>query len=125
MATRSKAKSPAPSFGNAKFINYSLSNEQKAEIKSTEWTLDDFDNALTRLSEAMYKITFAYDDYAECYSAHLVPKGSEHVNAGYILAGRGSTPHKALKQAVYMHYFIFEENWSEFYVSRGREELDD
>jgi len=112
-------------FQPAKFINYSLSQEQKNELKSTEFSLEYADDILVKLTESNYKVTFSYDDFAECFAAHIVPKGSQHKNAGFILAGRGSTPLKALKQAAYMHWQIFDEDWSEFYTARGREALDD
>lgn len=126
MATSNK-KPPSQNnvFQPAKFINYSLSKEQKDEIKSTALTLEYADDILSKLAEANYKITFSYDDFAECFAAHIVPKGSQHKNAGFILAGRGSTPLKALKQAAYMHWQIFDEDWSEYYTERGREQLDD
>jgi len=126
MATSNKKPTPQNAgFLPAKFINYTLSKEQKDELKTTELTLEYADDILTKLTEGNYKVTFSYDDFAECFAAHVVPKGSEHKNAGFILAGRGSTPLKALKQAAYMHWQIFDEDWSEFYTARGREELDD
>jgi len=123
----SNKKPPTPNNGflPAKFINYTLSKEQKDELKATEFSLEYADDILVKLTEANYKVTFSYDDFAECFAAHVVPKGTEHKNAGFILAGRGSTPLKALKQAAYMHWQIFDEDWSEFYTARGRESLDD
>jgi len=120
-----KPKSNDSGFVPAKFVNYALSKEQKDELKNTALTLEYADDILTKFAEANYKITFSYDDFGDCYAAHVVPKGSEHKNAGYILAGRGSTPLKALKQAAYMHWQIFDEDWSEFYTERGRELMDD
>ena len=126
MANSNKKPPMSPSaFLPAKFINYTLSKEQKDELKATELSIEYADDILVKLTEANYKVTFSYDDFAECFAAHVVPKGTEHKNAGFILAGRGSTPLKALKQAAYMHWQIFDEDWSEFYTARGRESLDD
>lgn len=103
------------------WVNYTLSADQKAELKSQTF---DFDNALLRLTEEGMKVTIAYDDFNECYSCYLIPKSPDHTNAGCILSGRGSTPIKAIKQAAYIHWNIFDGDWSDARQSR-REELDD
>lgn len=103
------------------WVNYTLSADQKAELKSQ---IFDFDNALLRLTEEGMKVTIAYDDFNECYSCYLIPKSPDHANAGCILSGRGSTPIKAVKQAAYIHWNIFDGDWSDARQSH-REELDD
>lgn len=103
------------------WVNYTLSADQKADLKSQTF---DFDNALLRLTEEGMKVTIAYDDFNECYSCYLIPKSPDHANAGCILSGRGSTPIKAVKQAAYIHWNIFDGDWSDARQSR-REELDD
>jgi len=125
VASSTNKKPSAKGWEQAKFINYALSVEQKREIKASPWNGDDTDNFLARLAEADYKVTFSWDTYGECFAAHLIPKGDKHRNAGFILAGRGSSPSKALKQACYMHYQIFEEDWTEWYSGGSREPLDD
>jgi len=32
---------------------------------------------------------------------------------------------KAFKQAMYLHYKLFEENWTDWYTPSSREPLDD
>lgn len=101
---------PVKNQSDVSWVNYTLSSEQKAELKSQDF---DFDNALVRLTEENLKVTLAYDDRNECYAAYLIPKNPEHKNAGCILSGRGSTPVKALKQAAYIHWQIFDGDWSD------------
>jgi len=96
--------------GEISWVNYTLSSEQKAELKAQDF---DFDTAAVRLTEENLKITISYDDFNECYSAFLIPKNAEHKNAGCILSGRGSTPIKAVKQAAYIHWRIFDGDWSD------------
>jgi hypothetical protein len=103
------------------WVNYTLSTEQKAELKSQDF---DFDAAAIRLTEENLKITISYDDFNECYSAFLIPKSAEHKNAGCILSGRGSTPIKAVKQAAYIHWNIFDGDWSDA-RRPSRDEIDD
>jgi hypothetical protein len=104
-----KTRVPPP-WKPASFINVSLSGGQKEEVKHTVWTVDSLDNALNDLLGRGYKFTLRFDTRNDCFAAWLFgPDGTE--NAGYILAGRGSTPHKAIKQACYIHYTILEQDW--------------
>lgn len=103
------------------WVNYTLSDEQKQEIKAQSF---DVETALVRLTEEDMKVTISYDDYNECYSCFLIPKKQESINYGCILSGRGSTPIKSVKQACYLHWNIFEGNWSDGRLSR-KEVIDD
>ena len=107
--------------GSVVWVNYNLSDEQKAELKASSF---DADNALLRLCEENYKVTVSHDAFASCFACFLVPKGVEHKHAGMILSGRGSTPIKAIKQAAYLHWQIFDGNWSD-YARPATKEIDD
>lgn len=121
----SKAKGKTPRFNQVVFISYPLTKEQKDEIKAAAWDLADFDNAVIHLTEQDYKVTYSWDDYSSSYACFITPKGDTHANAGYILTGRGSSPHKAVKQAYYVHSTIFLGDWSTWTVERRGEEIDD
>lgn len=114
-------KKPATRQGDIVWVNYTLSDEQKQELKAQTF---DFETALTRLTEEDMKVTISYDDYNSCYSCFLIPKQPGSVNYGAILSGRGSTPVKAVKQACYLHWNIFEGNWSDGRLSK-KEIIDD
>lgn len=103
------------------WVNYNLSDEQKHELKAQTF---DLDSALLRLTEEDLKVTISYDDYNQCYACFLIPKNKDSINYGSILSGRGSTPTKSVKQAAYLHWQIFEGNWTEGRLPR-REILDD
>lgn len=122
MPTAKKAK---PRFNEAKFVGYSLSKEQKAELKKTVLDEGGYDTMLLRLCEEGYKVTFREDTFNSCHAVWLVPANEENPNFGYILTGRGSTPLKALKQAAYIHYQVFDSDWGANYQSERGEELDD
>jgi len=114
-------KKPVARQSDIVWINYSLSDEQKQEIKSQQF---DFETALVRLTEEDMKVTISYDDYNTCYSCFLIPKKPESTNFGCILSGRGSTPVKAVKQACYLHWNIFEADWTDGRLSK-KEVIDD
>lgn len=103
------------------WVNYNLSDEQKAELKAQKFDLDD---ALVRLTEEDLKVTISYDSYNACYACFLIPKNQDDPNFGAILSGRGSTPAKSVKQACYIHWNIFDRNWSDGRLPR-REVIDD
>lgn len=118
-------KPTKPAFDKATFVSYTLSKEQKAELKKSTFTFDQMDSEMLRLAEAGYKITFRDDDYNSCKACWLIPTGDNHDNAGMILSGRGSTPLKALKQAMYIHYQVFDGQWGEWRNEERGEDLDD
>lgn len=120
-----KKGSKSGSFEGAKFINYSLSEEQKRELKEKPYTEGDFAFDLHQVCDSFYKVSFSYDTYNNCMSCFFTPKDEKSPNKGLILTARGSTALKAFKQAMYLHYTLFEENWADFYEASGREEIDD
>lgn len=119
-----KKPSP-PTFDRATFVSYTLSKEQKAELKATQFTLEQMDSQMLKLEEGGYKITFRPDEFNSCHAAWIIPTGEKHPNAGMILSGRGSTPLKALKQAMYIHYQVFDGEWGEWRNEAKGEDLDD
>lgn len=121
----SAAKGKTPRFNEVVFISFPLSGEQKEEIKAAQWDLEDMDNATIKLNEENYKVSFSYDEYSGAYAVFITPKGDKHHNAGFILTGRGSSPHKALKQAYYVHTVLFEGDWSGWKDDRKSAEIDD
>jgi len=123
MATKKQSKAKRPDFKG--FVNYPLSTDEKAAIKAISLTLDDYENFLIKLSEEGYKITISYDAFNQCYSCFLMHKDADHTNAGYMLSGKGSTPLKAFKQCSYIHYQIFDEDWSAHFAPQNRDEIDD
>ena len=120
-----KKKVGAPKFGDNNFINYSLSNEQKAELKAKPFSPEDFDSLLDQVTDSGYKVSFSYDTFNECYAVFLTPKDEKSINKGLILTARGSTNIKAFKQACYLHFTLFDENWADFYEVKGKEPIDD
>lgn len=123
--SRPAPKPTQPRFNDVKFINWSLSVEEKAACK--QWTFDTeaYDNEVGKLIQSGYKLTVSWDGFRSCYTASIVPTADAKDNQGFILTGKGSTPVKAAKQALYIHFYVMGENWAEYSTAGGREELDD
>lgn len=121
---RSQAKgSVSPGFKPANFININLTKEQVAIVKATPWDIDKFDVSCEGLMHDGFKLTVRYDQRNDCYSAWLVPS-DDHKFAGNILSGRGSTPMKAIKQLMYIHFNALERNW-DIEQNQSQLEIDD
>lgn len=122
----SKPSTPKkPRFNDVVFVNWSLSVEDKVACKAWLVVEGDIDNALLTVIEEGYKVTCSYDSYRACFTASLIPQNDDSPNKGYILSGKGSTPLKATKQALFIHYRIMGSEWATYSTQRESEELDD
>lgn len=129
MSREPKARpTPKPTqqrFNDVQFVNWSLSAEEKTACKGWLSNVEEYDNALLATIEAGYKITISYDTFRTCFTSSIVPTKDAKSNQGYILTGKGSTPLKASKQAMFIHYQIMGEEWASYSVVSKSEELDD
>lgn len=119
-----KTKPGTGGFQASEFINYPLAAEQKREIKAWLPTFEDIDDALLKLTEGGYRITLRWDERSEAFACWVNPSGEDHPNNGLTLSGRGSTPLKAVKQALYIHN-LFDGDWASNYRQFKEEDLDD
>lgn len=110
---------------NVMWINWSLTDKEKKALKATNLSLDDYEDFMVKLTESGHKVTVSHDAFNDCYSAAIVPTQENTLNKGFILTGKGSTPLKAIKQACYIHFSIFNGDWSTYSTRTGREEIDD
>lgn len=101
-----------PPFRPATFVNIQLSQDDKDRIKGQEFTQAQFDTACENVMLEGYKITVRYDERNDCYACWLIAP-DKSPNKGCILAGRGSTASKAIKQCFYIHIVLLEKNWTE------------
>lgn len=126
MSRAAKPKTQSrPSFGDSKFINYSLSDEQKKELKAMPYDAEAFLSDLDRVTNSNYKVSFSWDDYGQCFACFWTQKDPKHANAGFVLTARGSTVLKAFKQSLYLHHNLFDEVWADFYERPAARDLDD
>lgn len=116
----------ASRFNEKKFINFELDVQLQKRCK--EWAVGD-----TQLWEAMgvwngdgYKATFKWDGYSKSFAVFVSTDDETSPNFGYILTGRGSTPAKAWKQAIFKHQICFDGNpWSGYAERPDSAEMDD
>jgi hypothetical protein len=118
-------KKQRPDFNQAQFVSYSLTEKERKTLKAMPFELVDVDTLLLRLAEDGYRITFRWDEYHSCHACWMIPVGEANPNNGFILSGRGSTPLKALKQAAWIHYQLFDGLWAAHYKADRDEDIDD
>lgn len=107
------------------FVRYELDESQRAECKKWSPTLVELDDEILKMNEELYTISLKYDDYNSCYSCNITMPDVKHANYNLCLTGRGSTPFKALKQALYKHHSV-DHVWPIPEFSAGRKvEFDD
>jgi len=119
-----RTNKPTGDFKQSEFINYPLAAEQKREIKAWQPTFEEIDDMLLKLEEGGYRVTSRYDEKSEAFACWVNPVGEDHPNAGLTLSGRGSTPMRAVKQALYIHN-LFEGDWAGNYKLFKEDDLDD
>lgn len=104
---RSKKEAVLP---QVHWVSVTLTDEDKARIKSVPNVFEGIDDTLVAMCHDGYKFKLSFDAFNDCYSCFVLP-GDGSANAGWILTGRGSTPLKALKQALYIHSVVLEADW--------------
>jgi hypothetical protein len=128
MVTRSRQSKSATvqsDWQQAQFINRDLTTEEQAACKGMDFSEAEAMDAMERLTQQNYKITFRLDDYHHCASCWLLPDKTHPDNAGKILTGRGSSAYKAFKQVYYKHAVLFSEIWPSDPSQADYPEIDD
>lgn len=100
----------SPGFKPANFININLTRDQVDVIKAAEWDIVKCDAMLHALLFDGFKVSVRFDMSNNCFAAWMIPPDG-HKWSGSILAGRGSTPTKAIKQLLYIHHIVLDCRW--------------
>jgi hypothetical protein len=120
-----KSATKASSWIPKQFVQHELSEAESKKLKATQPTLDEYDDRILKLNEAGYKITLSVDNYNQCHQAMMQQGDQNGDNSQLILVARGSTPLKALKKLIYIHYSFQDQIWPHPDRSRERIEFDD
>jgi hypothetical protein len=107
------------------FININLTDDDRATIKASAFTAEDFDSYLMKHCDSGLKFTFSFDDYTRGFQVVATHSDKDHEDYGVFLSGRGSTPLKAFKQWCYLLNMIGESSWSENMKPTARYDLND
>lgn len=128
MATKKRPSKPSQTSNAAfrGFINYNLTDEDKAAIKRIEFSDSDVVSWLSKSVDSGFKVTFSYDNYNHCFQVIGTPLDRENVDYGVLLTGRGSTPAKAFRQWMYLKDTIIgDDDWSAWLTPNRGMDIDD
>ena len=119
------AQKRSNAYESSSFVKRELSADEKNACKL--WAVDGNElwDLLDKAQESGYKFTFKFDSFSNSPACWMHPTSGDNPNEGWILTGRGSTPAKALKQALYKHYTMADENWATIHMGQDKWELDD
>ena len=121
----SSVKPTAKRFNDVQFINYELDKATAAECKAWEISEADCFDAVLKLCEAGYRLSLKWDDFSSAYAAFLQQGVEGEPNFGYVLSGRGTSPFKAAKQALFKHFRVMDAKWESFADRKALDDIDD
>lgn len=126
MATRNKTALGGGKSGKfseeVSWVDVDLDKRQKELCKQWCNTLEEFDNVVQALQDNRYRLSIKPDDYSGGFAAFIQGLPDCEDNKNLILTGRGSTPLKALKQALYKHFMVLEGVWP---IQKSKQEIED
>lgn len=94
------------------FLNVELDKEQKEKLRALPLWNEEFDQMLLTVIKAGFQVSLKVDGFNKCYAAYMQIRLHSHPCYGLILAGRGSTPLKAIRQLLYKHFEVLGEVWN-------------
>jgi len=119
------AKAKKERYSDVRFVNYELSKEQATACKAKAVSHEDLWETAHELCTDGYSISLRWDDYSKSYAAFVSTKDEKSPNFGLMLTGRGSSPFKALKQAMFKNFDLMDGDWTDFAERGGPDEIDD
>jgi len=118
-----KRKSAPRTDGFRGYIEYRLTDEDKQGFKKYQADVEALWDDVVKVAEGDYRVTLSWDDYNEAYQCSISQKDDDHVNAGYVLVGRGNSPWGAMAQALFKHLHIMRGDWLN-YTKSARNDWD-
>lgn len=115
------ANQPYPFHG---FVDVRLTEVQLAGQKKWEVSPEELLEGMLTLVEADYAVKFKWDSNNNCHQASLTGNGIDHEYCGWHLVARGSSPLKALKQLLYIHFKLWEGVWPLQAPKQAREDYE-
>lgn len=117
-------KSNGRGFNAHRFIEYSLTTNDK-EVLRAEYSESDFGYGLVEdLIAQGYKFSCSYSDASRCYITTLTDKREGGQFANTSLSGRGSTIANSRVACLYRHYVVAQEDWNIFGSDKDAEPDD-
>src|SRR3970282_2723423 len=105
-------KFPDTKWRKSVFVPDVLRKEHYEHLKGLPLNLEEMFLSLSKLFSDGYQVTMRWDAYNSCHAVWLSTRDEDSTNYGLILSGRGSTPVKALRQLLFLHFEVWSGEWS-------------
>lgn len=111
-----KANGTTSGFSDFKFVNVSLSSDEKRELERLAADPSQFPvEGLFRLAASGYKLSINRDKDGGGYLCSATDLRPDSPSGKWVLVGRGSTPFNAWVSLAYKHFVLLSEDWSANY----------
>lgn len=94
------------------YVNISLSQKDKADVKKTEITEGGLLDWLAERAGSGYRFSLSFDAERDCFVASLTCRSEDDTNFGYSMSQRHSNHLMALRALWYAHEVKAEGNWN-------------
>lgn len=96
------------------FVNHTLTAEEKRAYAQWRLAEEVETNVLPTLLGEGYRVSLSVDKRSSAYMAAISTKDPVSKNVNLVLTARaGSDPLEAACRAMFLHYYILEEEWPE------------
>lgn len=95
----------------SKFVPGDLTDNEKADVKAWSHWDEAYSDMLDALGNDGIKFSVKLDGRGQGFICFLQPAAQGHRFDGWMLSGRGSTAFKALRQACWRHFVLYDTEW--------------
>jgi len=93
------------------FLNWELSPEEKTAAKAYEIDSNSVFEALERLIDDGYRVSFKRDDFNKCFNVSLTEPADNGRKVCRCIVSRGPTVLNAARIACFKHFELLEGDW--------------
>lgn len=116
MAKKSSTKQAPNDFGGFRFINVSLTKEDKDKLAALDGSVEFGFELVLSLVEQGYKFSANIDTKHNAYVATLTDLNPDSPFFKHMLTGRGSNATFAWFSLAYKHFYMAQEDWTNFHI---------
>lgn len=107
-------------FPETSWIRCDLTEDHKKHLKSLKFNAAQSLDALERLTEDGYKLSFSRDEKNDCIGVFITAPKEDGQVVQLCLSARGPTLTAAMMSVLYKHFEILKEDWSSNIDKRGQ-----
>jgi len=118
---KSKPKETERAF---RFINHTLTTEQKNDLRSMDSSIEFPAEMVDALVGEGYKYSLSFDERNQSFVAAITDRDTASAFYNACLTGRGSTADNARVSLLYRHFHLAQGDWSALTTASGHDVSD-